>query len=104
MKLKYILVPLAIVAVSLVASVFSSSSTRESASRTDIQLPENSPEHHFSPILYDADQNDSMRCYIYIPPLIRNCHKKKQPDCHDNLSELMAHNNTYIADLFLYNL
>ena len=52
-----------------------------------------SSETHSSPPLLGAEKNDLM-CIIYIPPHEKKCHKREQPDCHDNYSELMAHKNS----------
>ena len=87
-------ISIAIVTASHTVSVCSCSSDIDKFSRTrKATLSNKSSETHPTPPLSGAEQNDSM-CIIYIPPHEKECHKKEQPDCHDNYSELMAHKNS----------
>ena len=96
MGLKYILIP--IVASSLVVSVYNTKT--DIPGRKGVQtfspLSTNSFEMKSS-VLHDVDHNSSRKCVIHIPPLETNCHKKKQRNCQDNFSELMAHNNSCLS-------
>ena len=94
--LKHMFVSMTIVTTSQILHVFCFSTYIKSTDRTRLQNFSTSfPVTRFSLVTYEADQNNSKECVIYIPPLGTNCNNiREQPDCHDNYKELMAHSNS----------
>jgi len=101
MEMKNILL-YSIIVSCLVAYVLCDSTKTINANKTGLQilsLPTDSPENSFSPALNGDNENGTTMCQIYIPPIERNCHKKKEPDCHDTFSELIEHDSNCISIL-----